>query len=304
MTPRSTSPAAVIPLLSGRIGDQHAAKKEVEEAKHMIEGGEASLVIPRLLHTISKYPLSRAALDARYLLGLAYYEIDGYRDAIDVFDEYLRLAPEGRYADECAGYVAKLTEEYSRKYPSPKELDRQISDISQKLADAPGKFEYEWELADLLWKRGDYANAAKFYIVIVEKHPQYAGDETVKSRVEILPNGEYVVLSPAEVQRRQIEAQPLVVINQASFRGGRDLFSREARYYVVTGQVLNRGDSVLYGVQVFVTVFGFGNVVYDTRTVTIGRLSPGEVRAFSVQMRNFENIENIDRYECVGVFQR
>jgi len=270
----------------------------------MIEAGDASMVIPRLLHTISKYPSSKAAVEARYLLGRAYYEIGGYRDAIEMFDDYLRLAPEGEYAAECAEYVAKLTEEYNRRFPAPEELDKQIDAFNQKLAQEPGKLEYEWELADLLWRRGNYAKAASLYKGIVDKHPQYANDKTLKGRIELLPNGEYVVLSPAEVQHRQVEAQPLVIINQASFRVGRDLFTRETRHYSVTGQVVNRSDSVLYGVQVIATLFGFGNLVYDTHTVSIGRLYPDEIRAFSVRFSNFEDVENIDRYECVPTFQR
>jgi hypothetical protein len=61
---------------------------------------------------------------------------------------------------------------------------------------------------------------------------------------------------------------------------------------------------VLYGVQVFVTIYGFGNVVFDTSTINIGRLNPGETRAFSVRFSNFDNIENVRRHEAVGTFQR
>ena len=43
---------------------------------------------------------------------------------------------------------------------------------------------------------------------------------------------------------------------------------------------------------------------YDTTTVSVGRLNPGEIRAFSVRFSNFDNIENINRYECVASFQR
>jgi hypothetical protein len=111
-------------------------------------------------------------------------------------------------------------------------------------------------------------------------------------------------LSPAEVERRQIQAQPLAVTNTAAFKSGEDLFTRTALFYSVTGQVVNRSDSVLYGVQVIITIYGFGNVVNDTTTVSIGRLNPGEIRAFSVRFSNFENIENINRYECVATFQR
>ncbi|MFA6241883.1 MAG: FxLYD domain-containing protein, partial [Candidatus Hydrogenedentales bacterium] len=116
--------------------------------------------------------------------------------------------------------------------------------------------------------------------------------------------GQYLILTPMEVQRREVEKQPLVIVNMSSFRSGEDLFTRQPLYYSVTGQAVNRSDSVLYGVQVMVTLYGFGNVVYDTTTANIGRLNPGESRAFSVRFSNFDDIENIYRYEAVGSFER
>jgi hypothetical protein len=114
----------------------------------------------------------------------------------------------------------------------------------------------------------------------------------------------FAVITPAEVQRRAIERQPLSIINTSAFKSGEDLITRTPLYYVVTGMAVNRSDSVLYGVQVLVTIYGFGNVVYDTNTVTLGRLNPGEMRAFSVRFFNFPSIHRIHRYEAVGTFER
>lgn len=303
-TPRTTPPTTATPVTKNRVIDSYAANREVEEARRMMEVGDYNVVIPRLLHLISKYPESRAANEARYLLGVAYYKINGYRDAIDMFNEYLRMAPKGKYADKSAEYVAKLMEEYKQKFPTAEELDAGIEAARKKLEADPKSLAAQLELADLMWKRGDYSRAGRLYWTIVQGHPEYAQDATVKSRIELLPGGEYTVLTPVEVQRRQIAAQPVVVVNVNAFHSGADLFTRQPKYYVVTGQVVNRGDSVLYGVQVIVTIFGFGNVVYDTNTVTIGRMNPEEIRAFSVRFSSFENISNIYRHECVVSFQR
>ena len=94
------------------------------------------------------------------------------------------------------------------------------------------------------------------------------------------------------------------MVNTTAFKSGRDLLTRERKFYVVTGQVRNRSDSILYGVQVIVTLYGFGNVVYDTNTVNIGRMNPDEVRAFTVRFSNFPNIDDMNRHEVVPVFQR
>jgi hypothetical protein len=61
---------------------------------------------------------------------------------------------------------------------------------------------------------------------------------------------------------------------------------------------------VLYGVEVLITLYGQGNIVYDSRPWHVGRLNPGERRAFSVRFDQFETLENIQRFECVGSFQR
>lgn len=281
-----------------------AAQEELEEARKFIETGEVSGSIPILLQMIGKYPETPAAVEARFLLGRAYYELKGHRDAIDLFKDYVRLAPEGPNADEARAYVEQLTQEYNEKYMTPEALDERIRQLSEQLGADPHSLDIQWQLAEMLWRRGNYSRAAEIYMEIIADHPEYAQDQTVRTRVEMLPNGEYIVMTPAELQRREVEMQPLQVFNVAGFPAGRDLFTRTRTYYVVTGQVVNRSDSVLYGVEILVTIYAFGNVVYDTQVVTIGRLNPGETRAFSVRLTNFEYIENINRFECVPTFQR
>lgn len=281
-----------------------AAQEELVEARRFLDTGDVSGSIPILLQTIGKYPESAAAVEARYLLGRAYYELNGHRDAIDLFKDYIRLAPEGPHAAEARAYIERLTAEYHEKYLTPEALDSRIRQLTEMLAADPQSLDIQWQLAEMLWRRGNYGRAAEIYMEIVAAHPQYANDQTVRTRVELLPNGDHIVLTPSELQRREAEVQPLLVFNLAGFPAGRDLFTRTRTYYVVTGQIVNRSDSVLYGVEVLVSIYAFGNVVYDTQTVAIGRLNPGETRAFSVRLTNFEYIENINRFECVPTFQR
>jgi tetratricopeptide (TPR) repeat protein len=270
----------------------------------MIEAEDYGTAIPRLLHLASKYPGSTAAQDARFWLGVAYYRIQGYRDAITMFQEYLELAPNGQYATESAEYAAKLTDEYGKRYKSPQALDSSIGELAAKVQANPSDRNLQMQLADLLWQRGDYNHAGEIYAKLVGADPNFTADPVVAARVEFLGNGTYVLLTPTEIQRRQIAEEPLVVEGPASFKSGPDLLTREPRYYVVTGRVRNRSDSVLYGVEVHVTLYGFGNVVFDTNTSNVGRMNPGEVRAFSIQFSNFPNIDDINRYEIVPAFQR
>ncbi len=293
-----------MPILKDRFVDFRTASKEVEEAEKMIHKGDFTVVVPRLQHVISKYPDSKPAVEARYWLGVAYYELKSSREAIDMFSEYLRLAPKGEFVAQARDYVKQLSAEYEAKYPSPEELDRRIREVSIQARLSPDNTDLQFELADLLWKRGNYDEAGRIYYALVKAHPELSADSRVVSRVELHPGGAYVVLSPAEVQRREVQDKPLVIVNTASFRSGRDLLTRERKHYVVTGQAHNRSDSVLYGVQVIVTLYGFGSMVYDTKTVSLGRMNPGERRAFSVQFSNFDTLDNILRYECEGVFER
>src|SRR5262249_16010833 len=149
-------------------------------------------------------------------------------------------------------YIRRISAEYNEKFPAPEKLDAKINELMTQLRADSSDVNKQWELADLLWKRGDYDASARTYVYVVQNHPEYPGNAMVTSRVERLPNGDYVPLTPAEIQRREIKEEPVEIVNQNSFRSGPDLLTREKRFYVVTGQVVNRGDSVLYGVEVTV----------------------------------------------------
>ena len=309
-TPSSNVPMTATPVTKNRVLEEGSADKQVEEARRMIEAGDYNIVIPRLLQVIQKYPYSDASMDARYWLAVAYYNIKSYRDAINLFEEYLHESPHGRYAEECAQRIADLRKEYTDEFGSPDQLEASITALWNTVKEEPANYKAKWELADLLWKRGDYDMAGELYANIIEKYPTYATDVRLKERIEFKPDGSYTLLTPEERQKRSIEEEPLIITNLNDFRGGTDVGAGERSYYrgqdfyVVTGQAHNRGDSVLYGVQVNVTVYGFGNMIYDTSTVNIGRLNPGEARAFVVRFSIFDDIENVTRYEAIGTFQR
>jgi len=276
----------------------------VEQARKSIEAGDTTVVIPRLLHVISNAPKSGPAMDARYWLGVAYMKIDSYRDAMEMFQEYQRLAPDGPYAGKAAEHLGLLTKTYDEKYQTAEEMDAEVKALAAQVAANPNDVDVQMRFADTLWKRGDYDSAADVYYRLLKADPGLYSTAQLKDRIEQLPSGEFVVLTPSEVQRREAERQPLAVFNTASFRSGKDLLTREPLYYAVTGQVVNRGSSVLYGASVVITIYGFGSMVYDTNTIHIGRLNPGEVRAFSARFSNFDNIEEVSRFDCVATFER
>jgi len=301
-----TADAPLVPNAVGRgaAGNTVSAQQELAQVQRLLERKEHSIVIPRLLQIMTKYPDTPAALDAEYFLAYTYQSIKSYREAIDLYNEYLRRAPDGEHAQESHDALAVLVEEYERNFWTAERLNGQIESLNAQLEGEPSNIAWQIDLAGLLWKRGDYLQAGQVYADIIEAEPAYYEDATIRGRIERSPNGDYLVITPAEVQRRAIERQPLSIVNASAFKSGEDLITRTPLYYVVTGLAVNRSDSVLYGAQVLVTIYGFGNVVYDTNTVTLGRLNPGEMRAFSVRFFNFPSIHNIHRYETVASFDR
>lgn len=279
-----------------------SAREGVYAAQVLVEAGEYTAAIPRLLHVISKDPESDAAIEARYWLGFAYYGTSSYRDALTVFGEYLAGAPNGNHATEANAFLDRIHAEYTEVLITPRELDDRI-DAARDVAETdPNDLAKQMDLAELLWRRGDYNAAGSIYKSIVKNYPDMANTPPLNTRMDLLPTGQWLVMTPTEIERRSIEERPLEIVNVNAFRSGEDLFTREKRFYVVTGQAHNRSDSVLYNVRVDVTIYGFGGVVYDTTSVNLNRLNPDERRAFSVRFSNFDNINNIVRHECVGTF--
>lgn len=284
-----------------------AALTELTAAQRMIRSGNYSMVIPKLQHIIQSYPETNAGVEARYFLGLSYYQIGGFRDALNYFSEYRAAAPEGKYAELCQEYIDGLTEQAGGEVDDA-QVRARIQAAQERVQLMPETFAHQLELADLYWKDGQYDKAGEIYRGILDHWPQLETDATIRTRIERGPDGRYIVLTPSEVARRYAEADPLVIINTRWYRSGshRGWTSSSGRdyFYHVSGYATNRGSDTLRNVRVHVTLYGFGSLVYEVKTVSIGQLRPGEERAFSVRFDNFDNIENIDRYECVGEFDR
>ena len=163
------------------------------------------------------------------------------------------------------------------------------------------------ELANLYWEQGQYENAGGIYAELLRHWPRLEEDLVVRRRIARGSNGEITVLTPTEVERRHREAEPLLIYNVSAFKSGRFegwSATPNQRYYNVTGQSVNQSQTTLHDVNIIVTIYGVGFMVYDTKTANIGSLRPGEVRAFSIQFSQFDNIDNIARHECVGTFRR
>ena len=282
---------------------QPNARKELTQAKSMYEDGQYYEVVFKLQQLINKDPRSSQAIEARYFLGMTYTKLESHLDAIDLFNTYLRLAPNGTYTEEARSHIQTLAKIHEDLFPSTLKIKQDIAEARKALVDEPDSAKLNAHLADLLWKQGNYEESGRLYYALAQNHPNFKRDITLNNRIEFGTGQSYVILTPDEIRRREIERNPLNIYNTTSFRTGRDRITRTFRNYVVTGQVINRSNKTLNAVEVHSTVYGFGHTVFDTGVFRIGTLRPGDVRAFSLRFRNFENLGNIDSYECFTTYQ-
>lgn len=282
-----------------------AARQALADAMVMIRAGEHSMAIPRLTSITSRYPKSEAAVEAWYFLGLTYFKIDGLYYADKYFSKYLELRPEGKYAALSREYVAGIKENLRERDADRAALEARVARYEG--VTEPEELATHLELADRYWNNSQYEKAAGVYVKLLEAWPSLKNDVIIRRRMERGPDGDWVVLTPTEVDRRYNEADPLSIFNTASWRSGRyrsHQLDYTNAYYNVSGQAVNRGETALRDVRITTTIYNFAGQVFDVRTVQLGSLRPGETRAFSVQFSNFDNIENVHRYECVGTYQR
>jgi tetratricopeptide (TPR) repeat protein len=283
------------------------AAADLGTAQRMIQSGNYSIAIPRLQSLIAQYPNAPESLEARYFLGVAHSEIGGQSDAARYLREYVDRSPSGTHASEARQLLATVAGEIDSRTVSDQELTERAAALRQQIEAEPNQPAAWLELADLYWQTGRYTEAGEVYAAALKRLPDLADNPAVRSRVEGQVDGSYVVVTPQEAARRYAEEEPLLLYNTTSFRSGRPSgWSGQLKHdiYTVSGQAKNRGSSVLYNVQVVVTIYGFTGMVYDSRVINIGQMQPGQARAFSAPFSNFDDIENVHHYECVGSYER
>lgn len=289
--------------LNGNLASNGAASQELTNAQRLIRAGDYSTAIPRLMKIVQIHPTSPSAVDARYFLGVTFYKIGGARESSAYFTKYLDLAPEGRYAGLSRDYLKGLASSgpYAEKIERAERIEALES--MQEVAVLPEKL----ELANLYWESGDYTKAGEIYSELVKTWPRLENDRVIRTRLERQPDGALVVLTPAEVERRYADEEPIVIYNTSSYRSGRysgfqrNLVNTE---YNVTGEVLNRSNDDMRSVEVVVTIYGLGQRIFETKTIQLGPLRAGESFPFSTTFTQFDNIENVQRFECRAIYYR
>ncbi|MBI2422391.1 MAG: outer membrane protein assembly factor BamD [Candidatus Hydrogenedentes bacterium] len=289
--------------LDGTLNSNSAAASELSEAQRLIRAGDYSTAIPRLMKIVQVYPNSTAGVDSRYFLGVAFYKIGGTRDASAHFSKYLELAPEGRYA--------QLSKDYVRGFlttgPQAEKAERKDRIEALESIDDAALLPEKLELANLYWENTEYEKAGEIYFQLLAAWPRLENDRIVRTRLERQPDGTLVLLTPAEVNRRYNDQEPLLVHNTNAYRSGK--YQGYGRHlvdtvYNVTGEVVNRSVENVWNVRLVVTIYGLGQKIYETKTIDVGNLAAAQSLPFSVTFTQFDNIENVQRFECKAYYGR
>ncbi len=285
------------------------ANGELDHAyRDMVEGNYLSAVTTYLLVVQRDESRPGARQEARFRLGECYYLMRSYVESGIQFQRYLADYPDGAFVSEAKQYLQKLQgiEDQQRKQEElqRKEDQARLKKWQEVATKQPSNAEAAAQVGHALWDLGEYEDAARQYLRAVHLDASNRDDRLIGSRLEFHDDGSATVLTPAELERREKERNPIVIFNKYGYRGGgQDLFDAEPRWYIVTGEVVNRSTRTVRDVQVAVTIYDFSGHVLDTAGYGVGAMRPGQIRAFTVRFGNFENIYNIDRYECEASYQ-
>lgn len=275
---------------------------EIKLAQQLIEKGQFSQALPKLLSVMES---GEKDATVYYFLGIVYQELGSPQNALTNYIKYLQLAPQGVYAEHSRKQIGELIGTPLNQMERVDTIENQIRTLEQRLQREPQNTEVMLQLANWYWINQDFVKAGNLYKNIITLNATYWSHPIVSNRLEKGVNGEIVVLTPEEALKREAEKSPIVFFNVTSFRSGRSLgWSSDLKHHIynVSGQVRNRSSRTLRNVTVQLTIYGFSGIIYDTRTISLGNLSSGQIKPFSAQFVNFDNIENVDHYDYTAYY--
>ncbi|MFM1919700.1 MAG: hypothetical protein RLZZ303_1334 [Candidatus Hydrogenedentota bacterium] len=282
------------PGLATRSGD-------VAEARRLIESGAFSQAIPRLLLVTSQDSASPQAAEAFYWMGVAYHRIGSLAEATDAYGRSLEAAPEGPFAMAAKTAMDTIGTEVDAAFVDENELDAMIAQVEERVKREPNESAHRLLLADLNWKRGNYDAAGTLYRELLRDFPGLARDKVVTQRMQQQADGGWTTMTPERAIQEDTEKNPLVLYGVSSYTS-RELRGDLRYYYVdfyhVSGYVVNQSRAVVRNVFVDVTIYGFGGQIFDTQSINIGQLKPNQRRTFAVRFNNFDDVNNVQRYDC------
>jgi len=281
----------------------HSAQTDFKQQKYQS-------AIPKYEYLTIHHPRDRKRQYFQFQKGLSLYLVRSYHDAEKTFRDYLENSPNGVYTAESKAYLTKieaLRSEKERNYDLQREqLKGDIKILREMLERDPYSAQVHYELGNKLWELEQYTEAAKHYLKAGEIDAALKENELIKNRLIINGNGEAVPLTPERQKELEKENNPLVIFDIHSFyqRIKPDYMGASKSFQTVAGKVRNQSKRALHRVSVSVNFYNMHHELLDTQKYYVGTMGPQEVRAFLVKGQNYDNLYNIDHFECLPYFNQ
>lgn len=241
--------------------------------------------------------------------GRALYLMRSFHDAEATFRDYLRNHPDGLYLDESESYLTKIqslrAEKDRKDYLKREQIEGDIRLLRRVIENDPYNAQAQYQLASKLWDIEEYDEAARHYLRAGEIDAALKESELIKNRLMIDESGDAVPITPERQKLMEQEKNPLVTFDVHSYeqRVKPEVMGASKALSTVAGKVRNQSGRVLRHASVNVNFYNVRHDILDTQVYYIGTMGPREVRAFLVNGQNFDNIHNVDHFECHTYFQ-
>lgn len=230
-------------------------------------------------------------------------------DAESVYRDYLTEYPQGYYVQEARQSLERIRAIQANRLHSQDERIRAAemdeAQLRGLLEESPYDAQLHVQLGNALWAQKRYDEACQAYLRSMEINAWLEQHEVIRSRVGRNAQGEAIALTPDLLREREVTEQPLVITDLHEYlsRQNRGENTAEKVFYNVQGLLRNRGPKRLHYVEVEVRFYNAGNDLLDVQRVRLGTMPPGAIRGFEVRGRNYDNIHNITRYECIPQYE-
>jgi len=280
------------------------ATDDLGSAEAALADGRYHLARMKFAMALENQPGNETAM---FGLGLSHFRLGAHENAAIYLGRYLDNFSDGLYAEEARYYLSQI-DSIQRQHREAQ--TRRVEALKARVATAreavdrrPDDPQSRVELGSAYWDIADFARAAEQYVRAIELDATLRDHPVVRGRIEFGPGGDVIVLTPQELQRRDREANPIVISNMRGYRAGRGSFDFQHLWYVVSGQVRNRSSRRVPGVAVEAVIYDLSGHVLDVQQMYIGTVPPGGERSFSARLTHFDDINNVYRYECKVMYR-
>ncbi len=275
------------------------ATDDLTAAEAAMARGQYHLARMKFAMVLERRPQAETAL---FGLGKSHYLLGANENAAVHLRRYLELYPDGKFAEEARRYVSEIESiERARRAErawQAEKMQARIAAAREAVEQRPADPQARLDLGSAYWAAAMFDRAAEQYKRAVDLDDRMRTHPVIRDRIEFGPGGKITVLTPQERERRDREANPVVVTNTRGYRAGRSAFEFQPLWYVVSGQLRNRSSKRVHGVGVEVVIFDLSGHVLDAKHIYIGTMPPGAERSFAARLTQFDDINNVYRYEC------